>query len=95
MSSFKPYVVGPKFDSPTLEKLKQERKNVPFVIVKYKSGNVSVWEREKGGRVRCVHGGLKQESEENAVVSSAFNVGAEVYYGTKQEAFMLCLQNDI
>lgn len=92
MSDFKPYVVGPPPpDSPTLEALKKERKDVPYVIVKYKNGNTSVWEREKKGRVRCVHGGLKQEDDENTVVSRAFNCNAEVYYGTKQEAFMLCL----
>lgn len=90
----KPFVIAPPditLSKTTIEKLKEERKNVPYVVIKYKSGKTSIWERGDKGRVRCVHGGIKQENEENAIISLAFNCEAQVYYCNKQEAFFLCL----
>ena len=93
----KPFVVGPPECSPTLEALRKERKNVPYVVVKGGLNNGTVvWERCDKGKVQCVHNSLYRKfighyDEENAVVSRALCINWEVFYCNKKEAFFVCL----
>lgn len=93
---FEPPSIPPT--SETVEALKQERKDKPYLVCKYMNGSfTSVWERDpKGHRVTCVHHNtwkkaIGRENDENAVVSSALRANGEVFYCTKKEVFMICL----